>query len=222
MCPGPREPRKPRTFTEAARRAQIIEAAIDTIAEVGFGRASLARIGERVGISKGLIGYHFAGKDDLIEQVVVEVLEQGKAYMRPRIVEAMATGSGFLRAYIESNLAYMREQRNAMVAIVEIERSGLTADGQERFHGHADAIEEAAQVLGQHLTHYQAVGDLRPDFDPNVMAVAIRAATDAVLQRYARDPDLDIDNYAREIVTIFDLATRVQNARGWRAGERSD
>ena len=210
MRPGPRETRKPRTFTEAARRAQIIEAAIDTIAEVGFGRASLARIGEQIGISKGLIGYHFAGKDDLIEQVVLEILEQGKAYMRPRIVDAMSTGSGFLRAYIESNLAYMKEQRNSMVAIVEIERSGLTADGQERFHGHADAIDEAVQVLGGHLAHYQAIGDLRPDFDPNVMAVAIRAATDAVLQRYARDPDLDLDNYAREIVTIFDLATRIE------------
>ena len=33
------------TFTEAARRTQIVEAAIDTIAEVGFARASLARIG---------------------------------------------------------------------------------------------------------------------------------------------------------------------------------
>jgi TetR/AcrR family transcriptional regulator, fatty acid metabolism regulator protein len=201
---------KPRTFTEAARRTQIIEAAIDTIAEVGFGRASLARIGERVGISKGLIGYHFAGKDDLIEQVVVEVIEQGKTYMRPLIIDAMSTGSGFLRAYIESNLAFMRERRNYMVAIDEIERSGLTADGRERFHGHADAIDEAVQTLGRHLTHYQAVGDLRPDFDPDVMAVAIRAATGAALRRYARDPDFDVDNYAREIVTVFDLATRIE------------
>jgi AcrR family transcriptional regulator len=207
MRSGTRETHKPRTFTEAGRRAQIIEAAIDTIAEVGFGRASLTRIGERVGISKGLIGYHFVGKDDLIEQVVLEVLEQGKVYMRPRIVYAMSTGSGFLRSYIESNLAFMRERRNYMVAIVEIERSGLTADGQERFHGHADAIDEAVQVLGGHLAHYQAVGDLRPDFDPSVMAVTIRAAIDAVLQRYVRDPDLDVDNYAKEIVTVFHLAT---------------
>jgi AcrR family transcriptional regulator len=208
MRSGPSETRKPRTFTEAARRAQIIGAAIDTIAEVGFGRASLARIGERVGISKGLIGYHFAGKDDLIEQVVLEVLEQGKAYMRPRIVDAMSTGSGFLRAYIESNLAFMREHRNYMVAVVEIERSGLTADGRERFHTHADAIDEATQILGRHLAHYQAVGELCPDFDPNVMAVAIRAVIDAVLHRYARAPDLDVDNYATEIANLFELATR--------------
>ena len=214
MRSGSREARQRRTFTEAARRAQIIEAAIDTIAEVGFGRASLARIGEQIGISKGLIGYHFAGKDDLIEQVVVEVIEQGKAYMRPRIIDAMSTGSGFLRAYIESNLAYMKEQRNSMVAIVEIERSGLTADGQERFHGHADAIDEAVQVLAQHLARYQAAGDLRPDFDPNVMAVTIRAAIGAVLHRYARDPNLEIQHYATEIANLFELATRIEATTG--------
>ena len=111
-----------RTFTEAARRTQIIEAAIDTIAEVGFGRASLARIGERIGISKGLIGYHFAGKDDLIKEVVFEIVDQGMAYMQPRIIAEMSTGSRFLRAYIESNLTFMRDHRNYMVAIVEIGR----------------------------------------------------------------------------------------------------
>ena len=43
-----------RTFIETARRAQIVHAAIATIAEVGYARASLARIGARIGISKGL------------------------------------------------------------------------------------------------------------------------------------------------------------------------
>jgi AcrR family transcriptional regulator len=35
-----------RTFTETARRAQIVAAAIETIAELGYGQASLARIAE--------------------------------------------------------------------------------------------------------------------------------------------------------------------------------
>jgi AcrR family transcriptional regulator len=209
VSPGPATTPKERTFTEAARRAQIVEAAIDTIAEVGFARASLARIGTRIGISKGLIGYHFAGKDDLIKEVVLEILEQGKAYMRPRILAEASTGPGFLRAYLESNLAFMREHRNHMVVIVELARGGLTADGKQRFYGDAD-VDEAVQILAQHLAHFQAVGELRPDFDPLVMAVAIRAAIDAVPRRLAHDPALDVDGYATEIAKLFDLATRLE------------
>jgi TetR/AcrR family transcriptional regulator, fatty acid metabolism regulator protein len=60
---------------------------IETIAELGYGQASLARIAERAGISKGVIGYHFAGKDDLLAAVVAEVLARGEDFMRPRISE---------------------------------------------------------------------------------------------------------------------------------------
>jgi hypothetical protein len=34
-----------------------VTAAIDTIAEAGYGQASLARIAERAGVSKGVISY---------------------------------------------------------------------------------------------------------------------------------------------------------------------
>src|SRR5579864_4314825 len=116
------------TFTEAARRAQIIAAAIDTIAEAGYGQASLARIAERAGTSKGVISYHFAGKDDLIREVVAEVLAKGEAYMIPRIL-AESSGAGMLRAYIESNLAFMREHRNHVLAIFEIFLNARGEDG---------------------------------------------------------------------------------------------
>ncbi len=214
MQPGPgAAAAHARTFVETARRAQIVAAAIDTIAEVGFARASFARIASRLGISRGLISYHFAGKDDLIKQVVTEVLEQGKAYMRPRILAQASTGSGFLRAYIESNLAFMREHRNHVVAIVEIARGGLTADGQQRFYADAD-VDEAVNILEQHLARFQSQGELRPDFDPRMIAVTIRAAIDAVPRRLAHDPDLDIDGYATEIATVFHLATRTDTEPG--------
>jgi hypothetical protein len=103
----------------------------------------------------------------------------------------------------------MREHRNHMVAIVEIARGGLTADGQQRFYGDAD-VDEAVKILEQHLARFQSQGDLRPDFEPRVMAVAIRAAIDAVPRRLAHDPDLDVDSYATEIATVFHLATRVE------------
>ena len=206
MTEAPTAPRE-RTFIENARRQQIVAAAIDTIAEVGFAQASLARIAERIGISKGVISYHFAGKDDLVRQVAIEIVEAGRAYIIPRVL-AEATGAATLRGYIEANLAFMREHRNSMVAIVEILRNGgLRTDGPKRFDGRD--IDVAALLLEELLARLQAEGGLRSDFDPAVMAAAIRGAIDSVPHRLVRDADFDVDHYVWEVATIFDLATRV-------------
>jgi TetR/AcrR family transcriptional regulator, fatty acid metabolism regulator protein len=198
------------TFTEAARRAQIITAAIDTIAEIGYGQASLARIAERAGASKGVISYHFAGKDDLIREVVAEVLAKGEAYMIPRIL-AESSGAGMLRAYIESNLAFMREHRNHVVAIFEIFLNARGEDGSALLD--EKSLDYTVTSLQQVLAHFQAVGDFRPDFDPQVIAVAIRGAIDNVPPRMARDRTLDVDRYARELAALFDRATRPDGSR---------
>ncbi len=199
-----------RTFIENARRQQIVGAAIDTIAEVGYGQASLARIAARLGISKGVISYHFAGKDDLIKQVVIDVVEAGRAYILPRVL-AESTGPAKLRAYIESNLAFMGEHRNYMVAVVEILRNGaFTTGGGRRVDGRN--VDVAAHLLKEQLARLQAEGELRTDFDPGVMAVAIRATIDVVPHRLVLDPDFDIDKYASEIATVFDLATRARDS----------
>ncbi len=207
MQPGAAADEPERTFIETARRAQIAASAIDTIAEAGYAGASFARIAGKLGISRGLISYHFAGKDDLIKQVVHQAAEQAKAYIRPRIL-AESTGPGMLRAYIESNLAFMRDHRNNVIAMVEIARS---AEGRRIFYGDTDVV-DAVRALEHLLSGFQTAGQFRPDFDPHVMAIAIRAAIEAASPRLALDPEFDIDNYASEIITIFDLATRAKDA----------
>jgi AcrR family transcriptional regulator len=194
-----------RTFIETARREQIVAAAIDTIAEAGYEGASFARIAERLGISRGLISYHFAGKDDLIRQVVRQAAEQAIAFIRPRVL-AESTGPGMLRAYIESNLTFMRDHRNNVIAMIEIARSAKT---RRIFHDDT-AVVNAVGALEHQLSALQAAGQFRADFDPHVMAMAIRAAIEAASARLPLDPEFDIDNYASEIATIFELATHVE------------
>ena len=194
-----------RTFTETARRAQIVAAAIDTIAELGYGQASLARIAERAGTSKGVISYHFASKDDLIREITAEVVAKGEAYMAPRIL-AETSGRGMLRAYIESNLAFMRDHRNHLVAFLDIFFNARDDDGRPLVE--EKALDYMVTSLEQVLAHFQALGQFRPDFDPHAMAMAIRGAIDQVPPQLTRHPDLDIDGYARELVTLFERATR--------------
>jgi len=194
-----------RTFTETARRAQIMAAAIDTIAELGYGQASLARIAETAGTSKGVIIYHFGGKDELMRELIAEVVARGVAYMEPQI-DAEPTGAGKLRAYIESNLAFMGENRNHMVAIFEIALNARAADGSRLYD--VSVQDAGVAALEQLLAYFQGTGEFRAGFDPHVMAMAIRAAINAVPAQLARDPALDVAHHAREIADMFHIATR--------------
>jgi TetR/AcrR family transcriptional regulator, fatty acid metabolism regulator protein len=202
---APSGQRSARTFIETARRAQIMAATIDTIAELGYGQASLARIAKTAGASKGVIIYHFGSKDDLVRELVAELSAKGRAYLGPRL-EAQPTGAGMLRTYIESNLSFVRENRNHVLAVVEIALNARSADGGSLYD--LSIREQGITALRQLLIHFQGTGEFRADFDPDVTAMAIRAALDAVPPRLARDPDLDIGRYGRELADLFLAATR--------------
>ncbi len=196
-----------RSFIEAARRAQIVENAIEVIAEVGYAKASMARIAERAGVSRGLISYHFAGKDELIGEVLVTVFGDVAAFMGPR-VDAESTAAGRFRAYLRSNLEYMDTHRSRIGALVEIVSSGI-------FHelgvDPAAAEDQALAPLVDVFRQGQASGEFR-EFDPHLMARAVRGVVDSMAPHVAAD--FDLDHCAREVTTMFELATRNTAAAG--------
>jgi hypothetical protein len=137
----------------------------------------------------------------LIAEIVSQVLHRARGHVQPRVA-AQTTGREMLRAYIESSLEFMRDNANQISALVEIVRATI-AGAKSPFGANQDG---AVHILAEQLARFQAAGDLRPDFDPTIMAIAIRAAIDAAPGRLA-DPAFDIDQYARETVAIFDRAT---------------
>src|SRR6202034_4562893 len=106
-------------LTSAARRSQFVAAAIDTIAEAGYAHASLGRIAGRVGVSKGVISYHFAGKDELVQEVIADIAAKGGAFIYARAL-TLPTAAERLRAWIESILEYTATHRTETVAFHEI------------------------------------------------------------------------------------------------------
>ena len=51
-------------------RKLILKAAVDSIATKGLGKLTLDQVADRVGISRGLVVFHFKTKDNLIEEVL--------------------------------------------------------------------------------------------------------------------------------------------------------
>jgi AcrR family transcriptional regulator len=189
------------TVTASARRAQIITAAIDTIAEVGYGNSSFARIAKRAGISSTrLISYHFDDKAELVRAVVDAVLADAGEYMRKR-VQAAGTRPERLTAYIRSNLEFIAEHPTAIRAVIEIAANARTDEGAPLLR--AEPAADPIVLLTALFRDGQEAGEFRA-FDPEVMAVTLRAAIDAA----ASTPDLDPYAYGTELVTLFILATR--------------
>jgi AcrR family transcriptional regulator len=188
-----------RSVTASARRAQIVRAAIETIAELGYPKASFARIAERAQLSSTrLISYHFADKKELIQEVVHEIFTEIGDFMTERM-QGQTSARGALHSYIRGNVEFIGTHRESMKALTSIFLSG----GLE--------IDEAD--LGSQLSPIEAVlqggqqsGEFR-DFDTRVMASVLQRAIEGLPMLLAGDPELDLGAYADEVVRIFDLAT---------------
>lgn len=192
------------SFIEAARQAQLIECAIETIATLGYVQASLAQIAKRANISKSVITYHFTSKEELIAQVVKAIYADAATYIAPKIA-AQPTPTLRLQAYIQSHVEYIREHLMQMMALIEIAINVRTAEGKSRY---GVATEEPTlKALERLLSTGQEAGEFRT-FDLRVMAVTIRRAIDALPPQFIAHPELDAQAYAQELVTLFDRATR--------------
>lgn len=189
-----------RTFTETARRGQIVEAAIATIADLGYRNASFAQIAKRAGLSStGLISYHFNSREDLIEQVVNEVVAAIGSHMAQRLA-GVSTASAALRSYIEANVEFIGAHRDQMKALLEIFLNGGFDYGP--------ATEQAViSPIERILRDGQRSGEFRT-FDPRVMATLVQRAVDGLPFLLATDPGLDVQSYGAEVATVFHLATR--------------
>lgn len=62
------------TFTEIARRAQLVDAAIATLADSAEENATFARIAERAGFtSAAIIEYYFENRDEFEAEILAEI-----------------------------------------------------------------------------------------------------------------------------------------------------
>lgn len=194
-----------RSITAQARRAQIVAATIECLAELGYGRTSYARIAERAGLSSTrLISYHFADKDELMRQIVEHVFDRAREVINPLMAAADGPAQT-IATFIAASVTWYRDDAPKLLALREI-WNNLRADDGALTLGPATHEAELETVAGIFRAGQEA-GEFCA-FDPRVMAVTLRTALDGASEQLALRPGTDADVYSRELVDLFHRATR--------------
>jgi betaine-aldehyde dehydrogenase len=185
----------PRDELEDARRAQLIEVTIDSLAEVGFVGTTLAEIAGRAGVSPGLVAHYFGEKDGLLEAAFRTLARVVAVRMRERFALAL-TPRARVQAVIDANLGPENFDRRTGNAWLAFWGQVLHLEGLKR-------VQKAYQR--RMLSNLRS--DLRsliPGEEARSLAAMIAAMIDGVWLRAALSEWQEADSEsARALLTAF-------------------
>jgi TetR/AcrR family transcriptional repressor of bet genes len=192
------------SFITEARRAQIIDAAITTLDEIGYVNASLAQIAKRAGISTALISYHFKDKNDLMDQTLMMLVSDTASYVLER-TNAAANPREKLHAFIVANLAYQGTRPKHNTALIEIVFHSRTPDNVPYYKLGDEEEDPLVLELQQILRDGQTNGEFR-EFNVLVMVSVIQGAIGEYTVTAGISGKVDLESYSSELVNLFNIA----------------
>lgn len=180
------------SFIAGARREQIIKAAIEVLKEIGYVSTSLAKIAKRAKISTGLISYHFSGKEDLMNNTLMYLVEQEWTFINGYVVQKQ-TASEKLTAFIEANLVYQEKNQTNNIALIEIVFNARTADHTPYYLLADDEEDLKESLLQEILRQGQETKEFR-SFSPQIMSTIIQGAISESMLTFQNRKDLKAYN----------------------------
>ncbi|RCK71220.1 TetR/AcrR family transcriptional regulator [Desertihabitans brevis] len=200
------EPRGARTFIETARRQQLVDAAIATVNELGYHRASLAEIGKRARIAKSAVVYYFSSKEALLLEVLQTVFGAlgGEVAAAVERVEGPAARLG---RYADAYLAHVDTRRRAVAAAVEIAVSHRTAEGRPLYL----LDDEADTALLRSILRAGMDDGTFRSMPLEVATGLVESVLDRSITLVQRDPDADLAALRAEAVPFLLRALGAQD-----------
>jgi TetR/AcrR family transcriptional repressor of bet genes len=195
-----------KTDIEKVRRRDLVEAAYLTFLEQGLSGMTMARIGERAGMSHGIVNYYFKSKDELLSAVVRKanfLIMQEVA----RRLSAAVTARQRVSAVIAGNFPpalFTREVARAWA-------SYYAALGQKRdFERVQTAVDRR---LASNLHH--ALRQITSGAKAREIATGVAILIDGIWLRHARSSDnLDSDTAVSFVENYVDQALGATGGNG--------
>ena len=102
----------PKVGMEPIRRQQLIEATLESVAEVGLHATTINSISKRAGLSSGIISHYFGGKQGLIEATVRFLLNNLKTSLISKTQQSCSAEER-LMFIVEANFSVIQQQTSS-------------------------------------------------------------------------------------------------------------
>jgi len=181
-----------RTKEEAlATRNAVLDAAVRVFAVKGVARSSLDDIAKEAGVTRGAIYWHFTNKIDLLNTLWDEVLS-----LYTPLTEASENPDepdplGKMKAlYLSFFIGMVEDQRQQQLFRILFDDSDRSKDTEVIRQRHVIIRRERLQGIQTVLVNARDRGQLPPDFDVRVGAVAVLAFIHGLIANWIMTPDL--------------------------------
>jgi AcrR family transcriptional regulator len=159
----------------AARRDEILDAAVELFAARGARGTSMLEIAKRVGMSHVGVLHHFGTKDELLRAVVARREERTNSLMRDATSlhsEGLA-GEDFMNSYLSGEGEFLEPAVYTRLIVV---LRGENLHPGDPLYSHFDSrAQQTRAYLAAGIRAGQERGELRTDIDPDIKAAEMLA-----------------------------------------------
>lgn len=172
------------------RREQIAEAALLVAADEGLGGVTVKKVAARVGLTPSGLYRHYKNKSEILAAVLNWVHLRFQANIDDACAES-DQALDILHGIMVHNLKTIRRYRILPLFFL----SSIIWNGEPHLARHIRAnFRHSLGRIAQILAHGQRIGQVRPDADPQCLAVTFIGAYAMPAMLHARDlVDADLD-----------------------------
>jgi AcrR family transcriptional regulator len=186
----------------AAKRAEIISAAVEVFREKGYQAATLNDVAERLGTDRASLYYYVADKQELFHASIEGVLEQNlvraeeiNASRLPPVEKLSALVGTILESY-EANYPHMFVYIQEDMARIAKDESSWATEMMNQ-------TRRMERIFSRVIEDAMASGDFRDDISPRVATNALFGMMNWTHRWFEPGKRLPASELARSFVTIF-------------------
>lgn len=179
-------------------RQRLLAAAAALIAEVGWGRVRTRAVAERAGLPLGAVSYHFHGKQELLTEAALDVVEAEFPIGELAAVRTLAELFELIRTAVGRRDSY--DPLLAGVLVETMREAGRDPGLADRMTA---LLAEYRRLLSELVRTEQQRGVARTDADPAAVAALVAAAGDGLLLHALLDSGTDTGSAFDALLTLL-------------------